>query len=287
MEKFFDKSFTTDKSLMYARFRHVCRGYGWQSLVTQLLQMKDKFEGLRVAEVGCGTGTFSLTLALLGADITLIDADEDALSAAKKSYGLYDLNPNYITGSVVDPVPDSLKGQFDVVISVGLAEHFIGEERERCIQFHKDLLREDGIVYIGVPNRVCLMYWLVRWFRTVTKTWHIDLEVPFTNDELRRLASTVSLTDAHVVGNHSTIHDIYIYGLGFISAVLDCLPSSIRNNVRASTLKKQIKENDDAPDAKGMIASCVEKLKNRPSSKGLLKDHLSSGLILLAHRKSV
>ena len=52
----------------------------------QLINWLNKPYGdLKVAEVGCGTGTFSLTLALLGASVTLIDFNAKVLENAKSN----------------------------------------------------------------------------------------------------------------------------------------------------------------------------------------------------------
>jgi 2-polyprenyl-3-methyl-5-hydroxy-6-metoxy-1,4-benzoquinol methylase len=128
--------------------RHV-RG-GWQRIVYYILRFGAPFSSLKIAEVGCGTGSFALPLKLLGADATLIDADQNALETARQAYRLYGCDATFLLCDVTQPVSESLAGKFDVVTSNGLAEHFIGEERTKCFAYHRNLSREKGFARIGV-----------------------------------------------------------------------------------------------------------------------------------------
>jgi cyclopropane fatty-acyl-phospholipid synthase-like methyltransferase len=100
---------------------------------------------LKIAEVGCGTGTFALTFALLGASVTLIDSNEEALKNAEKIYKMYGCTTQCVKANVLDSPPDNLRKSFDVAISGGLAEHFIGKNLASCISFHRrlDIRRPD------------------------------------------------------------------------------------------------------------------------------------------------
>ena len=89
---------------------------------------------------------------------------------------------------IVGILPEELLGTFDVSMSYGLCEHFVGERRQAVVAAHLAALRPGGVALIGVPNRFAPVYRL--WLKTlmVTGSWPLGTEVPFSAGELRRLA---------------------------------------------------------------------------------------------------
>lgn len=73
--------------------------------------MHGDIEGLRVLDLGCGTGMLSAGAALLGADVTGVDCDASALSAAQKNAELFGLSISFQRAVI----PSSFEG-FDTVI---------------------------------------------------------------------------------------------------------------------------------------------------------------------------
>jgi len=194
---------------------------------------------LKVVEVGCGTGTVALTFGLLGASVTLIDFNEDVLKQTRKIYGSYGCPARFINADCLENAPDDLRGAFDIVISVGLAEHFTGEARKLCFKYHAALLKEGGFAFIGVPNRSSPFYRFVRSFRTLTGTWTIDVEVPFSCHELKDIARETGLKNAVVAGNSDLWADAVEYWYGFLSAILDILPPYFRKFARRYKERKK------------------------------------------------
>ncbi|MBU1863215.1 MAG: class I SAM-dependent methyltransferase [Candidatus Omnitrophica bacterium] len=280
MEKFYDKSFCIDKKIMRSRIIHICSGWGWQTIIAYILSKKTSFKNLKIAEVGCGTGSFSLILNFLGADTMLIDADEDALAASKKVFALYNRHATFIKSDVLAPVPEDLIGSYDIVISCGLAEHFVGEDREKCFLFHKALLKKDGFAYIGVPNKFSLCYQIVRLFRKMTRTWGIKTEDPFTYWELQKVSKKVGFQKSVIIGNHFLREDIIIYSIGFISAVLDVLPPKVRAIRKRRKTKKCFDGEKGENQEERMVLDRVAHLKNGLKVKRKkIKDYFSAGLI--------
>ena len=179
---------------MYSRIANAVSSQSWKATIASIFEKNLSFEKLKVIEVGCGTGTLSLILNLLGANTTLLDADEDALNLASEIFDRYRREATFIKANIIEDFPSKIFNSFDLAMSAGLAEHFIGDERKKCIAFHKHLLKENGFAVIGVPNRFGIFYRLVRSFRELTNTWTINTEIPFTYWELKRYAEQVGFS---------------------------------------------------------------------------------------------
>jgi len=286
MEKFFYESTYLDRAAMQARIISTSSALGWQQTIEYILKKGISFSELNVAEVGCGSGTFSLSLNLLGAKTTLIDFDQDALNTAKQVFSLYKREADFIQADVSKAAPESLKNKFDLIISGGLAEHFVGEAREKCIAFHKDLLRAGGIAYIGVPNKLSPGYQIVKGFKTISGKWKVGVEKPFTYQELKKIGRSVGFKDVEVIGNYPLKKDLKDYSLGLISAILDVLPSAVRDFTKRVRRQEKVKESTESKTIEfreeAIIRERVENVKRTLAAKKLksLKDYLSAGIIL-------
>lgn len=100
--------------------------------------------GIEVVEIGSGMGLNSLSLALLGAKITLVDYSEIALKNAAVLFQHYGLHPTLINSNIFE-LDESFRSKFDVCMSFGLAEHFVGEQRENVFRVHYDLVKGGGV----------------------------------------------------------------------------------------------------------------------------------------------
>ncbi len=110
------------------------------------------FENLNAIELGCGVGKVSLIFSLLEAKITLVDCSDKQLFAAKYIHEHFRLNPRIIKGNILN-VSEELRGQYDVAMSFGNAEHFWGDERLAVFNSHVEVLRKGGLVITCVPNK--------------------------------------------------------------------------------------------------------------------------------------
>jgi len=261
----------------------------WKKSV-EICARKDKPpDRLKVAEVGCGTGTMALTFGLLGASVTLIDFNEDVLEQTRKIYGSYGCPARFINADCLENAPDDLCGTFDIVISVGLAEHFTGEARKQCFKYHAALLKKGGFVFIEVPNRSSPFYRFVRFFRTLTGTWTIDVEVPFSRYELKDIARDAGLKNAIVVGSGDLWTDAIWHWCRFLSAILDILPPYFRKFARKY---KERKKEEPLP-----VPVISEKVKKRyndifnavvpdaaMNNKATIADRYVSGIALFAFK---
>jgi 2-polyprenyl-3-methyl-5-hydroxy-6-metoxy-1,4-benzoquinol methylase len=283
IQRFSWKSFEINLQMMNARILSSISTHGWERTMVHLLNTGIPFSNMEFAEVGCGTGTFALILNLLGAKTTLIDNDEKAIEAAKKAFALYNRKAEFIIADVLKPVPSNLVKRFHCVVSGGLAEHFSGEARKICIKFHKDMVRKNGFVRVGVPNRLSPFYQMVRNFRMLTGTWELDIEIPFSPRELKRIAKFLSFKTIEVIGNHPLKRDLKDYSLGMGAAVLMVLPA-LRKIVKHESTQSVTSENqkDSSLDIVNHINNAVQVARNNADRpyRYALKDTFSAGIIL-------
>lgn len=268
-----------------------CSSYvGWRHAITLIHNSGVPWNEVRVAEIGCGSGTFALTLAILGASVTLIDFNRRALEEAKKAYAFYNCAAEFIDADCLKDPPARIIGKFDVVISGGLAEHFSGEERKKAIEYHKLLLNDRGFAYVGVPNRFGLFYRAVMAFRKLTGTWSIGLEEPFSNRELMLIARDLEFGRYYVFGSSALSRDLAVYSVGLISACVEVLPAFLRRCIKNIRQARKGPGNEAAnAKIKDMLFKRVNNVLARPArgskmKTGFLADNFSSGLILVAFK---
>lgn len=94
--------------------------------------MKDRIQGNRVLEVGCGRGSMSAYFADNGFDCMLLDRSTSAVETAKDLFASNSLRGSFHVGDAMAlPFPDE---SFDVVFSIGLLEHIEDIETALCEQ---------------------------------------------------------------------------------------------------------------------------------------------------------
>jgi len=104
-----------------------------------------------VLEVGCGRGSISSYFADNGFDVFLLDYSEIVLINAKDIFNNNHHKGSFICGDALSlPLKDN---QFDIVVSIGLLEHFI--DIKRLIKEQIRILKPEGLFlgYIVPENR--------------------------------------------------------------------------------------------------------------------------------------
>lgn len=278
------------KEVFNARLIKCTTNLGVQHAIKIIKRSGIDYEHLKIAEVGCGTGTFSLLFALLGASVTLIDNNEKVIKNTKKIYELYECKADFLKVNCLEPAEGGLKEQFDIVVSGGLAEHFQGADRKKCIDFHKQLVKPDGFIYVGTPNALSLPYWIVRIYRYLAHTWRISIEKPFTYMEFNKIAKGLDFQNTYVVGNNSIFNDIKDYSRGLLSAIAESLPKSIYKSLRRG--KRKIKRNikglnpqEKSFDIKDFCLKKIKEIQAQPVYKRPIADKLSAGITLFASKQ--
>jgi len=145
------------------------------------------FAGLKAIEIGAGRGLNGVLYAEQGANVTLLDVSAYPLEQAGPLFESRGLAFEAVAADAF-ALPDELRGAFDVSMSFGLCEHFLGERRRAIVAAHVELLRPGGIAFIGVPNRRDPVYRL--WMAALKRSgsWPFGTEEPYTAGELASLA---------------------------------------------------------------------------------------------------
>lgn len=260
----------------------------WRRAVAFFAESERPFDTLKIAEVGCGTGTFSLTFCLLGASATLFDFNGKALERTRQIYSYYGCRADYVMADCLKPVPEELVGKFDLVFSGGLAEHFSGESRKDCIRYHVSLLKKGGLCCIEVPNRVNPFYRSIVFFRKLTNTWAIDLEIPFTVRELKEITAQLGLRQPRVIGYTDLMSDSLDGMRGLFSAVTDGIcpgfKAWIKEKLNAGKCPSD-KAIGGQPDMKDYCVNMAKEcLTQRLKGKEGVLDRFCSHIVLIATR---
>jgi 2-polyprenyl-3-methyl-5-hydroxy-6-metoxy-1,4-benzoquinol methylase len=112
-------------------------------------------QGVRILEIGCGTGASTVALAEQGAIVTGLDVDTLALKDATERCRLYGLNATFIAGNAAEIGKRFSVGDFDMVVFYASLEHMTHEERMAALRDSWSIIPAGG--YLGVidtPNRL-------------------------------------------------------------------------------------------------------------------------------------
>src|SRR5690554_6001690 len=157
------------------------------------LQNKPNNAPLQILEVGCGSGGISdyfATHPSLQCEVHAVDVNDNRKVSSSYQFQLVD--------SVVLPFEDEF---FDVVITNHVIEH-VGDTEAQIehLQEIQRVLKEDGIVYLAVPNRWMLtephyklrfLSWLPHSWRTPYLKWRGEGELydcePLAMTELEKM----------------------------------------------------------------------------------------------------
>lgn len=142
-------------------------GKNWQSFLEQIDQQRiswasaslrqwlrrDRFEGTSFLDIGCGSGLFSLSAALMGARVYSLDVDPLSVECARVLKQKY--MPNYQdwtinSGSALDLNFMQSLGRFDVVYSWGVLHHTgkMWDALTNCFE----RVKPDGYLFIAIYN---------------------------------------------------------------------------------------------------------------------------------------
>jgi len=114
--------------------------------------------GKKILEVGCGRGTMSLFLAkYLNSFVSLQDVSESAIKIAKKEFFKYNLNADFY---LCDVLNNGIKSNlFDLVVSIGLAEHFDFDGVKRLYEEQFRLLKPGGtMISLNIPKKFSIQF---------------------------------------------------------------------------------------------------------------------------------
>jgi 2-polyprenyl-3-methyl-5-hydroxy-6-metoxy-1,4-benzoquinol methylase len=159
----------------------------WRAQSRLVRQQFTTPKGLRIIELGAGSATNALLYARNGAHATVLDRSRVALALASRRFAEQGLDVDTVEADVFE-LPENLRGSFDISMSFGLCEHFLGHRRRDVVAAHIALLRPGGIAMINVPNRLSPVYRLWMKVAKARGTWVLGTEVPFSAGEMCDLA---------------------------------------------------------------------------------------------------
>lgn len=131
--------------------------YAFQSHWRVFRKVMGAVQSGRALEVGCGRGSMAGYFAHAGFETHLLDSSPEAIACAEGNFAADGMPAHFHVGDALAlPFPD---GSFDVVVSIGLLEHF--EDISRPVTEQLRILRPGGI-FLGyvVPERPVSVQWL-------------------------------------------------------------------------------------------------------------------------------
>ena len=182
----------------------------WKQAMKFFHQKWGGLKGRHVIEIGCGRATEALLAAREGASVTLVDINKIALNLAEKRFKYYGVDKKLqLIQSDVLKLDKKLLGKFDLCMSLGLAEHFIGINRQKVIDSHAMTLKPGGLAMISVPNRYSIPYrlWMKR--EQVFGKWPYGLELPYSPKELIEKVEIARMRTIFLMGS-PTINDVFL-----------------------------------------------------------------------------
>jgi 2-polyprenyl-6-hydroxyphenyl methylase/3-demethylubiquinone-9 3-methyltransferase len=160
------------------------------------------YSGLSILDIGCGGGLVSEPMARLGANITGIDADINAIETAKEHAATAGLSISYRATSS-DVLRDE-KGQFDVVLALEIVEHVADVDKfvSDCV----DLCKSGGLIIFSTLNRTPQSFllgkvaaeYLLRWVPAGTHDWKKFLKPSELARSVRKAGADISNVEGMV-----------------------------------------------------------------------------------------
>ena len=146
----------------------------WDSLSQIVLStLLRERPGPAILEAGCGTGRISLRLARSGAQVTCLDATEEALELARAAFG--EVPATFLKASIFE-IPE-MEPQ-DLIWSSGVLEHFHPEEQRTAIAQFVARLKPTGKVVLLNPYAGSLLYRAAKAYLEWRKKWPYGREIP-------------------------------------------------------------------------------------------------------------
>lgn len=144
--------------------------------------------GLRILEVGAGTGRDSVALAKAGAKVVTLDYAPESLALIQKAAAGNDVEIGVVGGDGLSlPFAD---GSFDLVFHQGLLEHF--RDPMPLLRENVRVLKDGGMLLVDVPQRYHY-YTAGKHLLMLVDKWFAGWETEFTVAELEGLVRDAGL----------------------------------------------------------------------------------------------
>jgi len=181
--------------------------YIWR-FYENLLGRDYDFRGKKILEFGCGTGINSLIMASRGAKLVFYDQSKQALELVRKNLDRLSIDAELVHGDCFDSQFD---GEFDLVHSEGLVEHFLEPRRQEIVDIHARAVKSGGKLLLMVPHRKCAPYRVGKWLACKTGTWIYGGEYPYTKKELMVRMQRSGLEPGRIVGGETLFSLFFLF----------------------------------------------------------------------------
>lgn len=129
-------------------------------------------ENIEVLDIGCGGGLVSESLSKMGANVTGIDADQNAISVAKDHAKKSELKIDYKCDDITN-----LDKKFDVICALEIIEHV--KDAPSFVKLCASKLKPDGLLIMSTLNRTPKSYalgivaaeYILGWVPRGTHSW--------------------------------------------------------------------------------------------------------------------
>lgn len=134
---------------------------GLDRMFKRILPHIGPVRGLKVLDLGCGSGDLSIFLAKNGASVVGIDYSKDAIQLAKQNL---EFQKTEVQNNVKFYKKDARfikfkKNTFDMIVSIDLFEHIHGDQLESVVEKATKVLKPGGILVVHTePNKVYLNF---------------------------------------------------------------------------------------------------------------------------------
>lgn len=155
--------------------------YANDDRIVDFLRERLDLGGLRVLEVGAGTGRDSAVIASLGAEVWTLDYSEESLRIMSTQL----TDPIRIVCGDALALPIA-SGTFDLVFHQGLLEHF--RRPQVLVEENRRILKKGGYLLVDVPQRFHY-YTLAKHILMFFGRWFAGWETEFSVKELQKLVS--------------------------------------------------------------------------------------------------
>lgn len=230
----------------WSRKRHPGEVYSNDGRVLRNLLGVLEPRGLRVLEVGAGTGRDSVELANLGARVFQLDYSMNALRLARDVASRAGAQIRLLGGDALAlPFPD---GSFDVALHQGLLEHFRTPEAARLLAENVRVLKPGGLLLVDVPQRYH-PYTILKHVLIALGAWFAGWEREFSLRELERDLYGAGLVPVRAYGVWmvpSLAYRVIREGVKKVGVRLPLYPRSIpmigeiRREIREGLLRRRV-----------------------------------------------
>jgi 2-polyprenyl-3-methyl-5-hydroxy-6-metoxy-1,4-benzoquinol methylase len=155
-KNYFSESYMETKQGQDDLSEHLFKRLEWdRRLVAPWLNSAKLLKGAQILEIGCGTGSSTVSLAEQGANVTAIDILEKSLAVAKERCRIYGLDVEFHQANAIEAQKMFMDRHFDFIVFYASLEHMTLDERLQAMQSTWDMLSPGGLwCVIESPNRL-------------------------------------------------------------------------------------------------------------------------------------